>query len=117
MLLIVSILILNPFCHFQLSLFNNPDFCQVQHPSNYGYGTADAVAKFYGILSNGGQNKGQKLINAKMVEILKEILVQGQDKMTLSDTKYGRGTSPLVTPTVSDYYFPRSFICRSYPSY
>ncbi len=84
-----------------MHMSNNPEQGLVENPSHSGFGPASAMAKFYGILANGGQHKNKRLISAEGVEKLKDVMTSGEDKVLFLNITYGRGTTLFSTPTVS----------------
>ncbi|XP_072027158.1 beta-lactamase domain-containing protein 2-like [Amphiura filiformis] len=53
--------------------FNDPRNREVECPSATGYGTAEALAKVYGIIANGGKTSdGKQLLSEKLIKMLEE---------------------------------------------
>ncbi len=57
----------------QFYQYNNPEIRKVECPSGTGYGTAEALAKVYGIIANGGKtNEGKVLLSEKVLKLIEE---------------------------------------------
>ena len=82
---------------------DNPDVRLISNPSASGYGSATAVAKLYGIVTNGGTHEGKKLLrNKDTIQKLAEVLTEEEeDKVMVHPMAYGRGFSRFPTPDVS----------------
>ncbi len=68
------VILLSCFLIFlQWYIFNDPENRKVECPSATGYGTADALAKVYGIIANGGKtNEGKVLLSEKAIKLIEE---------------------------------------------
>ncbi|XP_033103387.1 uncharacterized protein LOC117106142 [Anneissia japonica] len=78
--------LLNPY------LLNDPDNRLVEVPSAFGVGTAEGLAKLYGILANGGEVNGKKIMSKRAIEILNTGVSKGFDKTIEIDVEWGPGT-------------------------
>ena len=70
---------------------NDPDIRELPCPSTHGHGTASNMAKFFGILANGGELDGKRLMSEKAVRQLTVPIVQGYDCSFGIDSKWGLG--------------------------
>ena len=88
--------------------------------SSHGCGTAESVAKLYGILAAGGQYKGKQVLSPEVIKSLEEPAVTGVDQLLGMRCQFGFGT--LLMPVIEDndlekvldtivFHFPLS-ICK-----
>ena len=56
------------FFHFQFDQMADPDILNIELASANGVATASAVAKFYGILANGGKYENKTLLSKKIID-------------------------------------------------
>ncbi|BFZ03262.1 hypothetical protein BsWGS_06299 [Bradybaena similaris] len=102
---------------------NDPDFMEIPLPSSHGVGTALAVAKFCGILANGGKHEGKTLLSPESIAKLQEPLSCGLDLTTSGYDIIGRGTwlIPVVEGKKSWFMFGHAGLgdqcCAADPQY
>ncbi|KAL5018586.1 hypothetical protein ScPMuIL_004308 [Solemya velum] len=70
---------------------NDPDQREIQAPSTHGHGTAEALAKLYGILANGGMLGEQRLLSSDVIKKIQRPLVAGYCKTYGFDTMFSVG--------------------------
>ncbi|KAL5018589.1 hypothetical protein ScPMuIL_004311 [Solemya velum] len=70
---------------------NNPDQREIQSPSTHGHGTAESLAKLYGILANGGVLAEQRLLSSDVIEKFQRPLVAGYCKTYGLDIMFSVG--------------------------
>ena len=70
-------------------------------PASNGFGTADSLAKLYGILANGGSYKGKKLMSPETIHRLNEPLVSDVDLILGLNITLGRGVMMFPSLDVS----------------
>ena len=68
--------------------------------SSHGSGTAESVAKLYGILANGGQYKGKQVLSQEAIQSLERPAVTGVDQMLGILKQNGMGT--WLMPVIED---------------
>ena len=68
--------------------------------SSHGSGTAESVAKLYGILANGGQYKGKQVLSQEAIKSLERPAVTGVDQMLGILKQNGMGT--WLMPVIED---------------
>ncbi|XP_005092331.1 beta-lactamase domain-containing protein 2 [Aplysia californica] len=95
---------------FSTRRLNDPDFMELPCPSSHGVGTALAVAKLTGIMANGGEHDGKRLLSPESIARMQEPLSYGTDKTLSGSEIYSRGTilQPVVEGTKSWYMFGHS---------
>ena len=71
--------------------------------SSHGSGTAESVAKLYGILANGGQYEGQQVLSEKVIQALEDVEMEGVDQMLGIQVQRGMGT--LLMPVIQNGNF------------
>ena len=66
--------------------------------SSHGSGTAESVAKLYGILANGGCYEGEQVLSEKVIQALEDVEMTGVDQMIGIQVQRGMGTTlmPVV---------------------
>ncbi|KAL5017870.1 hypothetical protein ScPMuIL_003592 [Solemya velum] len=60
---------------------NDPEFKEMANGSVSGFGTAEALAKIYGILANGGTHEGQQLLSTDTLAKIRVPLSWGKDEI------------------------------------
>ena len=73
--------------------------------SSHGSGTAESLAKLYGILANGGQYKGKQVLSEKAIRALKEPAISGVDQML--GIKVQRGMGTWLIPAIENDNFEK----------
>ena len=63
--------------------------------SSHGFGTAESVAKLYGILANGGMYNGRQVLTVDTIRALEKTAKSGLDQMVGIRLQRGMGTWPL----------------------
>ena len=71
--------------------------------SSHGSGTAESVAKLYGILANGGQFDGKQVLSEKVIQALEDVEMEGVDQMLGIYVQRGMGT--LLMPVIQNGNF------------
>lgn len=72
--------------------------------SSNGYGTARAIAKLYGIVSNGGVYNKKTLLKESTIDQLEQVVVQGIDAVIGANMTIGRGVMILKSPKDSTMF-------------
>ncbi|XP_067673144.1 beta-lactamase domain-containing protein 2-like [Haliotis asinina] len=85
----------NPRDWRRTQCLHNPDFMDLPCGSSHGVGTAQAVAKFHGILAQGVDSNGRKIISPDAIKRLQIPLSWGADKTYGGNDIYSLGTSLL----------------------
>ncbi|XP_071946880.1 beta-lactamase domain-containing protein 2-like [Antedon mediterranea] len=85
-------LLMNPY------KLNDPENRIVEVPSAFGVGTAEALAKLYSILVNGGELNGKRIMSEKAVKQLNTVVTKGMDKVVMIDVELGHGVIISKTP-------------------
>jgi CubicO group peptidase (beta-lactamase class C family) len=70
---------------------NAPEVRMASLPAFGGIGTARALAKFYAVLAEGGSLEGRRYLAETTARRLRATLVQGPDKVLVSDTAFTLG--------------------------
>ena len=71
--------------------------------SSHGSGTAESVAKLYGVLANGGQFDGKQVLSEKVIQALEDVEMEGVDQMLGIYVQRGMGT--LLMPVIQNGNF------------
>ncbi|XP_071944338.1 beta-lactamase domain-containing protein 2-like [Antedon mediterranea] len=72
--------------------YNDPYVRSIEIPSALGIGTAESLAKIYGILANGGSFNGKTLLSPGLIEKLNSVVVPGVDAIFNYPSLIGLGT-------------------------
>ena len=64
---------------------------EIPHGSMYGFGTARALAKLFGILANGGRMGDRVLLSSNSLPKLNEVVASGMDRIFGFNMSYGLG--------------------------
>jgi CubicO group peptidase (beta-lactamase class C family) len=70
---------------------NTPEARSAAYPAFGGVGTAQSLAKFYGMLANGGELDGRRYLQPAMIEAMQTPLTQGPDRVLLLETAFAAG--------------------------
>ena len=84
---------------------NNKDGRKLPVGSSHGSGTAQAVAKLYGILANGGRYEGKQVLSAESIRALEEPAMTGVDQM--AGIRVQRGLGTWLMPAISNGDFEK----------
>ena len=84
---------------------NNKDGRKLPVGSSHGCGTAEAVAKLYGILANGGRYEGKQVLSPESIRALEDPAMTGVDQ--LMGMKLQRGMGTWLMPAISDGNFEK----------
>ena len=74
-----------------VSGMNSPDSWSAGWPAMGGIGTAQALAKFYSMLANGGEWDGKKIVSKRVLSLMEESLVSGEDKVLCLGNAFSAG--------------------------
>ncbi len=74
-----------------VSAMNKPEFRAHPLVSLGGIGSADALAKFYGMLANGGVMEGRRYFEPDTIRWMSEIIRHGEDKVFEIPTAFSAG--------------------------
>ena len=77
---------------------NKPENRRIPCGSSHGSGTAESVAKLYGILANGGKYGEQQVLSPETISALEEVAMTGVDQML--GVKVQRGMGSWLIPVV-----------------
>ncbi|XP_071948023.1 beta-lactamase domain-containing protein 2-like [Antedon mediterranea] len=77
---------------------NDPENRIVEVPSAFGVATAEGLAKLYGILANGGELNGKRIMSEKSVKQLNTVVTKGMDKVIMVDVEWGPGVAISKIP-------------------
>lgn len=88
----------NPSDFRTVRRMNDPDIKELPVGSICGFGTAESMAKFHGILACGGTNNGQRLLSEENIKKFEKIMVGGFDLTFSMDCMWSLG--PMVFPVV-----------------
>lgn len=81
----------NPLLHKIAGGPNSPAWRRAEIPSSNGHGTAEALARFYGILACGGRCDGYQLLTRERIEAARTEHSHGEDAVLLTPTRFGLG--------------------------
>ncbi|OWF44500.1 Beta-lactamase domain-containing protein 2 [Mizuhopecten yessoensis] len=90
----------NPTDFRSVRRMNDPDIRCLPVGSVCGHGTAEAVAKFHGILGNGGVHEGKRMLSTESIRRIQEMKVGGFDLSFSMDGMWSLGT--MVFPVFED---------------
>ena len=82
---------------------NKPENRRIPCGSSHGSGTAESVAKLYGILANGGKYGDQQVLSPETISALEEVAMTGVDQMLGVKVQRGMG-SWLIPVVVNDNF-------------
>jgi CubicO group peptidase (beta-lactamase class C family) len=74
-----------------VSGMNSPDSWSAGWPAMGGVGTAQALAKFYSMLANGGEWDGKKIVSKRVLSLMEEPLISGEDKVLCLGNAFSAG--------------------------
>jgi CubicO group peptidase (beta-lactamase class C family) len=74
-----------------VSGMNSPDSWSAGWPAMGGIGTAQALAKFYSMLANGGEWDGKKIVSKRVLSLMEEPLISGEDKVLCLGNAFSAG--------------------------
>lgn len=74
-----------------VSGMNSPNSWSAGWPAMGGIGTAQALAKFYSMLANGGEWDGKKIVSSGVLSLIEEPLVVGEDKVLCLGNAFSAG--------------------------
>ena len=70
----------NPKDGNEKSLYaNSREWRKAEIPAANGHGSARAIAKFYGVLANGGERDGVHLLNPETIDMARQTESEGSD--------------------------------------
>ena len=71
---------------------NSREWRKAEIPAANGHGSARAIAKFYGVLANGGERDGVHLLNPKTIDMARQTESEGSDLVLANlQTRFGLG--------------------------
>ncbi len=73
------------------SAMNAPEARTASYPGFGGVGTASSLAKFYGMLANGGELGGRRYFQPATLALMTSTLTQGRDRVLLMETAFSAG--------------------------
>jgi CubicO group peptidase (beta-lactamase class C family) len=81
------------------SSMNTPEARMASLPAFGGIGTASSLAKFYGMLAQGGELDGRRYFQPETIALMSSPLVSGPDLVLQTDTAFSAGfmMDPLAT--------------------
>ena len=79
---------------------NTKEARTVPYGSSHGSGTAESLAKLYGILTNGGTHRGKQVLSQETIAALETPAMTGVDQMLGMKVQRGMGT--WLMPVVED---------------
>ena len=82
---------------------NKPEMRAIPCGSSHGSGTAESLAKLYGILANGGLYNGKQVLSEEAISALEEPAMTAVDQMFGMKVSRGMGTS-LMPIVMNDNY-------------
>jgi len=85
-----------------VNAMNKPEISAHPLVSFGGIGSADALAKFYGMLANGGVMEGHRYFEADTIRSMSEVLIHGQDQVFEIPTAFSAG---FMASWASDHMF------------
>ena len=74
-----------------VSGMNSTDSWSAGWPAMGGIGTARALAKFYSMLANGGEYNGKRFVSRRILSLMEESLVSGEDKVLCLGNAFSAG--------------------------
>ncbi len=74
--------------------FNDPNIREIEYASASGIGTAEALAKVYGIIANGGKTiDGKRLLSEQVINMIQQDGTRVKDEVFGVPTKFTLGFS------------------------
>ena len=82
---------------------NTPEIRRIPCGSSHGCGTAESLAKLYGILANGGKYDGKQILSTESIEGLEAVKMTGVDQMVGVKVQRGLGTYLIPVLVNNDF--------------
>lgn len=74
-----------------VAAMNSPEARMAEFPAFGGIGTAQALARFYALLAEGGVLDGRRIFERQTLDWMTTTLTQGEDRVLLMDTAFSAG--------------------------